>query len=245
MITPHKAWAITLRVLHELGRDTRSRAILVVAPSFLMVIVRWLFDSSAEFSRAGAMMVGVIPFISLYLVGSTGIVRERGKGTLEAVLATPASRGDVVGGYLGAAVIVAFGQAFFTVTIAYLVSGLQTASPFWVLGILALFGGIFGMSLGLLMGVLSGNEGEAFQFIPGFLVPQLAICGMFWPLSQMAGWMQGLEHAMPLAAVTESMTAVRLHHYGGTALVVSGTALLALIVATTIGAAATIQRRTA
>jgi len=245
MISLAKSWAITQRVLHELGRDPRARVVMIVTPGVLMVIVRRLFDSAAGFSPSGVIMVGVFPLFSMYLVGSTAIVRERAKGTLEAVLATPASRADVVAGYLGAAVLASFGQAVCTVTLGYLASGLETASPFWLLGILAMFSGIFGMSLGLLVSAVCQNEGQAFQFLPGVMIPQMLVSGIVWPVPRMAGWVQNLEHMLPLSAVSRSMTAARLHLYGGTSLLVSITALLALTAAALTGAAATIRRRTA
>ena len=245
MIAFHRIWAITQRVLHELGRDPRARVVMLVTPGLLMVIVRQLFDSPESFSRSGVIMVGVFPLFSMYLVGSTSIVRERDKGTLEAVLSTPASRGDIVGGYLGAAVIASFGQAIATVTLGYLVSDLKTACPFWVLGVLAMLSGIFGMSLGLLISAICTNEGQAFQFLPGLMIPQMLVSGIVWPVSQMAGWVQDLEHVLPLSAVSRSMTAVRLHEYGGTSLLISLPILVALIAVSVTGAAATIRRRTA
>jgi ABC-2 type transport system permease protein len=245
IITPARTWAITQRVLHELGRDPRARVVMVVTPGVLMVIVRQLFDSAADFSASGVIMVGIFPLFSMFLVGSTSIVRERDKGTLEAVLATPATRADLVAGYLIAAVIAAFGQAVCTVTLGYWVSGLETASPPWLLGILAMLSGIFGMSMGLLVSAVCRNEGQAFQLLPGVMIPQMLVTGVVWPVSEMAGWVQGMEQVLPVSAVSRSMTAARLHDYGGTSLAISLAVLLVLIMVTLTGTAAIIRQRTA
>lgn len=245
MVSARRCWAITQRVLHELGRDPRARVVMVGTPGLLVVIVRQLYDSGAEFSRTGAIMVGIFPVFTMYLVGSTSLVRERAKGTLEAVLATPASRLDLIGGYLGAALILACGQAVVTVTLAYTVSGLQTASPPWVYGVLAALGGLFGMGLGLLLSAICRNEGQAFQVLPGFMIPQMLVTGIVWPVPEMAGWVQGLERVLPLSAVSRSLTAARVEEYGGTSLALNVLLLLGLIAAGMVGAAATIRRRTA
>jgi ABC-2 type transport system permease protein len=244
-VSARRIWAIATRVLHELERDPRARVVMVGTPGALVVLVRYLFDSDAAFSPTGAIMVGIFPVFTMYLVGSTSLVRERSRGTLEAVLATPTSRLDLVGGYLTAAFIIAIGQSVVTTTLAYLVSGLQTASPPWVFGLIAGLSGLFGMSLGLLISAIVRNEGQAFQALPGFFIPQMLVTGIVFPVDQMAGWVQGLERALPLSTVSRSLTAARLHHYGGASLALNVAILLCLIVAALLGAAATIRRRTA
>jgi ABC-2 type transport system permease protein len=237
--------AITGRVLRELFRDPRSRVVLIVTPGLLLVIVRHLFDSAAAFNPTGVLMVGVFPAFSMYLVGSTSIVRERTKGTLEVILATPVGRADLIAGYVCAAVIASFAQALCTIAVAYGLSGLSTASPPWLLGILALLSGVFGMSLGLLVSAICVNEGQAFQFLPGVMIPQMLVSGIVWPVSDMAGWVQGLESVLPLSAVTRALTAAREHSFGGASMAYSVAAMLGIILAALIGASATMRRRTA
>jgi len=244
-VSARRVWSIARRVLHELERDPRARVVMVGTPGFLVVIVRRLFDSDTAFSPTGAIMVGIFPVFTMYLVGSTSLVRERSRGTLEAVLATPTSRLDLVGGYLTAAFLIAIGQSVVTATLAYTVSGLQTESPPWVFGALAGVSGLFGMSLGLLISAVVRNEGQAFQALPGFFIPQMLVTGIVWPVSEMAGWVQWLERVLPLSTVSRSLTAARLHHFGGSSLAVNLAVLLCLIVAALLGAAASIRRRTA
>lgn len=236
---------ITRRVLRELFREPRSRIFLVGAPALLLAVVRYIYDSAEAFAYTGVMMIGAFPAFSMLVVGSITLVRERNRGTLEAVLATPASRLELVSGYLGAAVVLAFFQALCTIGVAYWVCDLDTASPPWLVGIIAMLSGIFGMSLGLCVSAVSKNEGEASHFIPGVMVPQLLICGAFWPVEKMTDWLQSVEQFLPLAAVTRAMTAARENSYGGMSLVYSLTAMIAIIAIALVGAAATIQRRTA
>ena len=240
-----RTWAIVRRVLHELERDPRARVVMIGTPGALIVIVRQLFDSDQAFSPTGAIMVGIFPVFTMYLVGSTSLIRERTRGTLEAVLATPTGRFDLVAGYLGAAFIIALGQSVVTASLAYTVGGLRTGSPPWVFAGLAGLSGLFGMSLGLLISSVVRNEGQAFQVLPGFFIPQMLVTGIVWPVSEMAGWVQGLERALPLSTVSRSLTAARLHHYGGASLALNVAALLCLTAAALVGAAATIRRRTA
>jgi len=245
MIFTRITLAIAQRALRELRREPRSFVFLVGAPALLLCVVRYVFNSPEEFAGTGAMMVGVFPAFSMMVVGSIMVVRERNRGTLEAVLATPASRLELVCGYLAAAVTLAFFQALCTTAVAFGVCDLDTASPIWLVGLVAMLSGIFGMSLGLAVSALSKNEGEASHFIPGAMVPQLLISGCFWPVAEMTSWLRTVEGYLPLSAVTRSMTALRENRFGGMSLVYSVIAMLAIIAVSQVGAAASIRRRTA
>jgi ABC-2 type transport system permease protein len=245
MISPHITLAFSQRIIRELFREPRVRIFLIVAPSVLLILVRYLFGSAADFGNTGVLMVGVIPALSMCLIGSMTLVRERNRGTLEAVLATPASRMDLVAGYLCVAVIASFFQAICTVAVAYWVCGLSTASPPWLVGSLTMLSGLFGMSIGMCVSGVSKNEGEAAHFLPGAMVPQLLICGVFWPVSKMSGWVQQLERVLPMAAVTRSMTAAQKYSFGGASLAYSVAAMVGLTAGFLLLAATTIRRRTA
>ncbi|WP_282700276.1 ABC transporter permease [Streptomyces sp. CC219B] len=237
--------AIALRVLREVFRDTRSRTFVAVVPGVLVVFVRYLFDSGEAFSPTGAMMIGVFPAMSMYMVASTLVVRERNRGTLEAVLATPAGRRELVGGYLAASLVICMFQAVFTVGLGYSLGGVQTESPWWLLGVVTLLCALFGTALGLVCSAICQTESQASQLVPGFMVPQLIICGVFWPVAKMSDWLQGLERWMPFSPITRAMTAAREHSYGGMELVTELTAMSVLTALSLVGAAAVIKRRTA
>jgi ABC-2 type transport system permease protein len=142
-------------------------------------------------------------------------------------------------------VVLSFLQAVCTVAVAYGICGISTAAPFWLVGIVATLSGIFGMSLGLALSSFAKNEHEASHFIPGLMVPQLLICGAFYPLAKFTGWLRNVEPFLPLAAVTRSMTALRLHEWGGTAILWPLVAMVAIIAAGLVAAGAQIQRQTA
>lgn len=239
-----KTLAVNHRVFLQIFRDRRSRVFLLITPSLVLCFGRYLFSSGAAFSRTGTLMLGVLPAFAMCLLGSIAIVHERAEGTLEAVLTTPATKGNLVGGYMLAALLLSLGQAVLTTTVAYTIGGLTTASPPWLLGLLAALSGVFGMSLGLCVSAISRNEGEAAQFIPGVLVPQLLVSGLFWPISEMGGWTRRLEGFLPLSTLTRTLTYARLYRFGGVHFLYSLAATLAVIAAAFVCAVRTISIRT-
>jgi len=245
VIRQRETLAITHRVLIEFFRDRRSRVVLLVTPGILLIFGRYLFDSAAAFDRTGALMLGVFPALSMTLSGSTALVHERTEGTLEAVLTTPASKAALVAGYVCAAVVASLAQAVFTISIAYGLCGLTTASPIWLMGLLTALCGIFGMSLGICISAVSKNEGEAEQFLPGVMVPQLLLSGIFWPLPLMAGWVRRLADFMPVTALANTMTSARLHVYGGISMLYSVIAMVGIIAIALVVAVKTVDIRSA
>ena len=51
------------------------------------------------FDRVGLTMLGILPFVVMFLVTSIAMLRERTSGTLERLLTTPLARMDLLLGY--------------------------------------------------------------------------------------------------------------------------------------------------
>ena len=62
----------------QLRRDPRTLALLLVVPSVLLTLLKYLFDGQPEtFDRLGGPMLGLFPFVSMFLVTSIAMLRER------------------------------------------------------------------------------------------------------------------------------------------------------------------------
>ena len=78
----------------------------------------------------------------------------------------------------------------------------------WVLA-LALASALLGMALGLLVSAFAVTEFQAVQFLPAVVLPQLLLCGLLTPRSQMLDLLRWISNAMPLSYAVEGMTRVR------------------------------------
>jgi|SRR5579875_1197654 len=241
----HSTLTVAHRVLIDFFRDRRSRVVLIVTPAILLICGRYLYSTPAAFARTGGLMLGAFPALSMFLTGSTALVHERGEGTLEKGLTTPAGRGGLVGGYIVAALVASLGQAVVTVILAYEVCQLHTATPAWLIFFLTALCGIFGMSLGICASAASKNEGEAEMFLPGVMVPQLLLSGIFWPLAKMDTWVHWLADFLPITALANTMTDARLHAYGGIGMGYSVIAMAGIIVIALTVAVNVVGRRAA
>jgi ABC-2 type transport system permease protein len=235
--------ATTARVLAQIRHDPRTIALLLVVPSALLFLLEQLLGDVA-FDRLGAPMVGMFPFITMFLVTSISMLRERTTGTLERLMTMPLAKLDLLGGYGIAFALLATVQALVTSAVAFLALGLDAAGSAALIIGLAVLNAVLGSALGLLASAFASSEFQAVQFMPAFVLPQILLCGLLVPLDQMAGWLEAIASVLPLTFAFEALDAVAV---SGDALadVADEVAILLAMTAVAIGLAAlTLRRRT-
>ena len=243
--------ATTTRVLRQLSRDRRTIAMLLVLPSALLGLLYLLWKDLPTlpgqpgiFDRVGLTMLGILPFVVMFLVTSIAMLRERTSGTLERLLTTPLARMDLLLGYGAAFGLAATVQALVTVAVATTAYHLDVAGSIWLVVLIAVVDAVLGVALGLLASAFARTEFQAVQFMPVVVLPQVFLCGLLVPVDQMAGWLQVISHLLPLTYAVKALQEVGRSVTATGAMwfdigIVAGCALLALALA-----AATLRRRT-
>src|ERR687898_2946294 len=197
-MTPRVTYATAARVLTQLRRDPRTIALLLAVPAGLVTILHGVLADSGAFDRVGAPLVGLFPFITMFLVTSITMLRERTTGTLERLMTMPMAKFDLLAGYGLAFALIATVQALITSVVAFGLLGLDVAGPEALVVLLAILNAVLGMALGLLVSAFAATEFQAVQFMPAFVLPQLLLCGLFVPRDAMAGALQVASWALPL-----------------------------------------------
>ena len=250
-LSPRLTAATAGRVLRQLRHDHRTIAMMLVLPSVLLGLLYLLWKDLPSlpgqpsiFDRVGLTMLGILPFVVMFLVTSIAMLRERTSGSLERLLTTPLARLDLLLGYGTAFGLAAAAQALVTVTIATTVYDLDVRGSIWLVVLIAVVDAVLGVALGLLASAFARTEFQAVQFMPVIVLPQFFLCGLLVPVDQMAGWLQAIAHVLPLTYAVEALQEVgRSATATGTMwidiAVVAGVALLALALA-----AGTLPRRT-
>lgn len=233
------------RVLQQLSHDPRSIALMLAVPSLLLLLFKYVYDADKPlFDRIGPQLLGIFPFIIMFLITSVTMVRERTSGTLERLLTTPLRRGELIGGYAIAFGIAALLQAVVTSAVALGPLGMQVKSG-WVIVLFAVMDALLGTALGLLMSAFAATEFQAVQFMPAIVLPQLLLCGLLSPRPQMAVVLQWISDALPLSYATDAFTLARNHAGLSGAMWRDAAVLLGCFIAAIALAATTLRRRTA
>lgn len=199
------AAATAARVLTQLRRDPRTLALLLVVPCALVTLLKYLFvDRSLVFDRIGGPLLGLFPFIAMFLVTSITVLRERTSGTLERLMTLPLAKLDILLGYGAAFALAATLQAVLVSLVALTLLDLSVASPAWVL-VFAVANAILGSALGLFLSAFARTEFQAVQFMPAVVFPQLLLCGLFVPREEMARALELVAYALPLTYAYDAL----------------------------------------
>jgi ABC-2 type transport system permease protein len=243
---PSIALATGVRVLLQLRRDPRTVALLLVVPCVLVALVKYVFDGQPEvFDRIGVPMLGIFPFVSMFLVTSIAMLRERTTGTLERLMTMPLAKLDILVGYALAFALLALVQGTVVSLVAFRLLDLHCAGRTWHVVLLAVANALLGMALGLFVSAFASTEFQAVQFMPAFVLPQFLLCGLLAPRDSMAPLLEWISWFLPLTYAYDALARVAAGaglggRVGIDLLVTVGSTLVALALG-----AATLRRRTA
>ncbi len=244
-MNPRILASTTRRILSQLRHDHRTIGLLVVVPVVLLALLYFMYeDSPGVFDRVGLIMLGIFPFVIMFLITSIAMLRERTTGTLERLLTTPMAKLDLLFAYGIAFGLAAAIQAAIAGGVAYLLFGLDTAGSVGLVIVIAIANSVLGVALGLFCSAFARTEFQAVQFMPIVVVPQILLCGLFVDRSLMAGWLHAISNVLPMTYAVEALQQVGISAEPTDTLwkdliIVVGCVVLALTFA-----AATLRRRT-
>ena len=233
------------RVLRQLRRDHRTLALVILVPTLLITLFKYVFEGQdATFDRVGPPMVGIFPFVTMFLVTSIAMLRERTTGTLERLMSMPLAKLDLLLGYGLAFAAVAVVQASLAAAVAFGFLGLDAAGPVWLVVVLAVGNAVLGMALGLFLSAFAQTEFQAVQFMPAFVLPQLLLAGLLVPTENMARALELVSYLLPMTYAYDALARAAADELD--ARLVLDVALIGgfTVVALVLGAT-TLRRRTA
>lgn len=157
-------------------------------------------------------LIVVFGFLFTFMLTSVAFLRERSSGTLDRLMASPASRLELLLGYLLGFVGFAMVQGLVILGYAVLILGVTVAGPVWLvlLTIAILVIGV--VNLGVALSFYARNELQVVQFIPLIFVPQVFLGGLFWPVQTLWAPLRYLSQIFP---VTHAVVALREVMVGG------------------------------
>ncbi len=200
--------ATARRVLAQLRHDPRTVALVLFVPCVLMTLLRFVYDGRLQvFDAAGAPLLALFPLMTMFLVTSVALLRERTTGTLERLLTTPLEKLELLLGYGLAFGLLASVQVAIALAVSLGPLSLHVAASRLVLGVLCLLVALLGMGLGLLASAFARSEFQVVQFFPATITPQLLLCGLLTPRQHMQSVLQAISDLMPMSYAVDG-----IHH---------------------------------
>ncbi len=212
------------------------------APPFEVVVHRRYNPEAITAYNIVPGLLGVILSMTLVMMTSLGMARERERGTMESLLATPVQPLEVMVGKLTPYVLVGLIQAVVILIMARLLFQVPMSGGWIALGAGLMLFIIGSLSLGFLISTVSKTQLQAMQMSVFYMLPSILLSGFMFPFRGMPEWAQAIGLLIP---VTHFLRVVRGSLLKGVGLENAGPSLLALaLFVLVVGALAMLRYRT-
>ena len=203
-----------------------------IRPATVEIRTRAWFNPSLE-SRVYNVpaVIGVIVLMMCLMLTALGIVREREVGTLEQLLVSPLSPGELILGKTIPVAGIAMLQITLVTTVALLWFGIPITGSIPTLFVAAVLFILAGLSVGLYISTISATQQEAFLSMYMFILPAIILSGFLYPVHTMPDVFRYMTWANPLRHFLDVVRAVFLKSAGFPDVWPSLTILLAMAIA--------------
>jgi ABC-2 type transport system permease protein len=199
---------IAQRIIFQLIRDRRTIVLLVVVPLVIASLVGVTVPDKKVLDYTVPSMLAILILFFGFILTGISFLRERSQGTLERLMASPVSKLDIMGGYLLGFLLFALIQTMILFFYNTYVFDVSFSGDLWQILVFLILIGISAVCLGIFFSVLARNEFQMMQFIPLIILPQIVLCGLFLPVSEMPNYLQWLAKALPLTYGVEGIKAL-------------------------------------
>jgi ABC-2 type transport system permease protein len=159
------------------------------------------------------MIPGLTGLILLFigtLITSLGIVRERQAGTIEQLAVMPFRPWDVIFGKILPYLLLASLDLVAIVLIGMSLFGVPFVGNVVTFGIGALLFLLVTLGMGVLISTVSQNQGQAIQLAIMFVVPQILLSGLIFPVGAMPLGIRWIAYILPLTHFVDMSRGVML-----------------------------------
>jgi ABC-2 type transport system permease protein len=143
-------------------------------------------------------LMGVILTMTMVMMTGLAITRERERGTMENLIATPATAIEIMTGKIVPYILIGLLQVSIVLTLAQWLFGVPMLG-----GYTTLYGSVLlfiaaNLMLGLTISSVAQNQLQAMQMTFFFFLPSILLSGFMFPFRGMPQWAQYIGQALPL-----------------------------------------------
>jgi ABC-2 type transport system permease protein len=143
-------------------------------------------------------LIGTILTMTMVMLTGLAMTRERERGTMENLLATPVRPFEVMLGKILPYVVIGYTQLGVVLIAAALLFEIPMLGNFWLLvGTIGVFM-VANLAVGFTFSTLARNQLQAMQMTFFFFLPSILLSGFMFPFRGMPPWAQALGEVLPL-----------------------------------------------
>ena len=143
-------------------------------------------------------LMGVILTMTMIMQTGLAMTRERERGTMENLLATPVRPFEVMAGKIVPYILVGYIQVTLILLAARLIFGVPILGSVALLYAVVLLFIAANLSVGLMFSTVAKNQMQAMQMTFFFFLPSMLLSGFMFPFRGMPEWAQNVGSLLPL-----------------------------------------------
>lgn len=143
-------------------------------------------------------LMGVILTMTMIMMTALAMTRERERGTMENLLATPVRPAEVMVGKIAPFIIVGYLQVTLILVAAKLIFGVPIVGSLLLLSLALIVFIAANLSVGFTFSTIARNQLQAMQMTFFFFLPSILLSGFMFPFRGMPEWAQVIGEVLPL-----------------------------------------------
>ena len=143
-------------------------------------------------------LMGVILTMTMIMMTALAMTRERERGTMENLLATPVRPIEVMAGKIAPFIIVGYIQVSLILIAAKLLFGVPIVGSLALLSVVLVVFIAANLAVGFTFSTIAKNQLQAMQMTFFFFLPSMLLSGFMFPFRGMPGWAQVIGEVLPL-----------------------------------------------
>ncbi|RZI44331.1 ABC transporter permease [Herbaspirillum sp. HC18] len=143
-------------------------------------------------------LIGVILTMTMVMMTSLAMTRERERGTMENLLATPVRPLEVMVGKIAPYILIGYVQVVVILLAARLLFDVPMVGSLALLSVALVVFIAANLAVGFTFSTIAKNQLQAMQLTFFFFLPSMLLSGFMFPFRGMPGWAQVIGEALPL-----------------------------------------------
>lgn len=143
-------------------------------------------------------LLGVILTMTMIMMTALAMTRERERGTMENLLATPAKPFEVMVGKIAPYILIGYVQVAVILTAARLLFDVPMLGSLALLSAALVLFMAANLAVGFTFSTIAKNQLQAMQLTFFFFLPSILLSGFMFPFRGMPAWAQAIGEVLPL-----------------------------------------------
>lgn len=179
-------------------------------------------------------LMGTILTMTMVIMTSLAVTRERERGTMENLLAMPVRPFEVMLGKIVPFILVGYVQVVIIVLAARVLFHVPVVGSLGLLSLVMILFIAANLAVGFTFSTIARNQLQAMQMSFFFFLPSMLLSGFMFPFRGMPGWAQAIGEVLPLTHFLRIVRGILLKGNGWAEILPEIGPLLAFLVVVTV-----------